>query len=117
MIRGALVLLVLIGTGILVRATWPSPDAEIRVLPGGVAQLHDVDGARALPDTVVVTRRGWRFGDRRRITVTNTDSTDHTLAMFHVKAGETRVYEVPPGMFGGACTAHPDNGTLFLHIR
>lgn len=113
----ALAGLLLVVTGAIAAFTWPRADAEIRILPDGTARLRDAAGERPLPDTVIVTQRGWRSDERRRLTVVNTDDRDHSLAMLHVRAGETRVYEVPPGRFGGTCTAHPRAGTLVLDIR
>jgi len=119
MTRGRLALmgLLVVLTGAVTWMTWPRADAEIRILPDGTARLRDADGERPLPDTVVITKRGWRLGDRRRITVVNTDDRDHTLAMLRVTAGERRAYDVPTGRFGGQCTAHPAAGALVLDIR
>lgn len=109
--------ILLVLTGLATWFTWPRSDAEIRILPDGSARLIDGTGERPLPDTVVVSRRGWQADARRRITVVNTDDRDHSLAMLHVAAGERRTYEVPAGRFGGRCTAHSAAGTLVLDIR
>lgn len=94
--------------------TWPRPDTLIRVQRGGVAVVTDIFGRNApLPDTVYVGGRG----PKRKIRVVNDDTLQHQLAMFTVPAGEQTDYTVPPGTFGGACSAHPTKKQLTFVIR
>ena len=94
--------------------SWPRPDTLIRVTRGGVAMVTDAYGRTApLGDTVFV--RGG--GGRRTIRVVNEDTLQHRLAMFTVPAGEQTEYTVPPGTFGGACSAHPTSTHLTFVIR
>ncbi len=94
--------------------SWPRPDTLIRVTRGGIALVTDAYGRTApLGDTVFV--RGG--GARRTIRVVNEDTIKHQLAMFTVPAGEQTEYNVPPGTFGGACSAHPTNKHLTFVIR
>jgi hypothetical protein len=94
--------------------SWPRPDTLIRVTRGGVAMVTDAYGRTApLGDTVFV--RGG--GARRTIRVINEDTVKHQLAMFNIPAGEQTEYTVPPGTFGGACSAHPTSTHLTFVIR
>jgi hypothetical protein len=94
--------------------TWPRPDALIRVQRGGVAVLTDALGRSVpLPDTVLVGGSG----ARRTIRVVNEDTVKHQLAMFTVAPGERTDYTVPPGTFGGVCSAHPASKHLTFVIR
>ncbi len=94
--------------------SWPRPDTLIRVTRGGSALVTDAYGRTApLGDTVFV--RGG--GARRTIRVVNEDTVKHQLAMFNIPAGERTDYDVPPGTFGGACSAHPSNKRLTFVIR
>lgn len=94
--------------------SWPRPDTLIRVTRGGVAMVTDAYGQTApLGDTVYV--RGG--GARRTIRVVNDDTVNHRLAMFSIPAGEQTEYTVPPGTFGGACSAHPISKHLTFIIR
>ena len=94
--------------------TWPRPDTLIRVRRGGVAVVTDALGRdRPLPDTVLVGGSG----SKRTIRVVNEDTVQHRLAMFTVPAGEQTEYTVPPGTFGGACSAHPTKQQLTFVIR
>jgi hypothetical protein len=91
--------------------TWPRPDALIRVQRGGTATVTDAYGrTSALPETVVVRGRG----AKRTIRVVNEDSIQHRLAMFTIDAGQQTDYSVPPGTFGGACSAHPSTQLTFV---
>lgn len=104
----------LLGTAALVWWTWPRPDTLIRVQSGGVAVITDALGRDTpLPDTVFVGGRG----PKRKIRVVNEDTVQHRLAMFTVPAGEATDYTVPPGTFGGACSAHPTKKQLTFVIR
>ena len=94
--------------------SWPRPDTLIRVTRGGAAMVTDAYGRTApLGDTVFV--RG--DGGRRTIRVVNDDTVQHQLAMFNIPAGEQTEYTVPPGTFGGVCTAHPSSTRLTFVIR
>ncbi len=94
--------------------SWPRPDTLIRVTRGGTAMVTDAYGRTTpLSDTVYV--RG--SGARRTIRVVNEDSVPHQLAMFSVPAGTHTEYTVPPGTFGGACSAHPASRYLTFVIR
>jgi len=107
-------LAVLAGTAGVVWLTWPRPDTLIRVQRGGVAVVTDAFGRdRPLPDTVFVGGSG----AKRTIRVVNEDSLTHRLAMFTVPAGEQTDYSVPPGTFGGVCSAHPSGKQLTFVIR
>lgn len=104
----------LIATAGAVWLTWPRPDTLIRVRRGGVAVVTDRFGrSRPLPDTVFVGGSG----AKRKIRVVNEDTMQHRLAMFTIPAGEQTDYTVPPGTFGGACSAHPSNKQLTFVIR
>ena len=94
--------------------TWPRPDTLIRVQRGGVAVITDAFGRDTpLPDTVFVGGSG----AKRKIRVVNEDTMQHRLAMFTVPAGDQTDYTVPPGTFGGACSAHPTKKQLTFVIR
>jgi hypothetical protein len=104
----------LLATAGLVWWTWPRPDTLIRVQRGGIAVITDALGRDTpLPDTVRVGGRG----AKRKIRVVNEDTIQHRLAMFTVPAGEETEYTVPPGTFGGACSAHPTKKQLTFVIR
>ena len=76
--------------------------------------MTDIFGRNApLPDTVYVGGRG----PKRKVRVVNEDTVQHQLAMFTVPAGEQTEYTVPPGTFGGACSAHPTKKQLTFVIR
>lgn len=101
-------------TGGMVWFTWPRPDTLIRVERGGRAVVRNgVGPTRPLPDTVFVGGSG----ARRTIRVVNDDTVQHRLAMFTVAAGATTDYTVPPGSFGGVCSAHPSTRQLTFVIR
>lgn len=105
---------VALGTAAVVWFTWPRPDTLIRVQRGGIAVVTDAFGRdRPLPDTVFVGGSG----ARRKIRVVNEDTMQHRLAMFTIPAGEQTDYTVPPGTFGGACSAHPTKTQLTFVIR
>ena len=104
-------------TAVSVGLAWfslPRPDTLIRVTRGGVALVTDAYGRTApLGDTVFV--RGG--GARRTIRVINEDTIKHQLAMLAIPAGEQTEYTVPPGTFGGVCSAHPTSTHLTFVIR
>lgn len=94
--------------------SWPRPDTLIRVTRGGVALVTDAYGRTSpLGDTVFVGGGG----ARRTIRVVNEDTVKHQLAMFNIPAGEQTEYTVPPGTFGGVCSAHPTSKHLTFVIR
>lgn len=110
----AMVFAVVAVTAGLAWFSWPRPDTLIRVTRGGVTMVTDAYGRTApLGDTVFV--RGG--GARRTIRVVNEDTVKHQLAMFNIPAGEQTEYTVPPGTFGGACSAHPTSTHLTFVIR
>ncbi|MBL0940062.1 MAG: hypothetical protein IBJ03_14300 [Gemmatimonadaceae bacterium] len=105
---------VIAATTALVWFTWPRPDTLIRIGPDGVAVIVDAFGRDTpLPDTVFVGGSG----TRRTIRVDNQDTVAHRLAMFRVPAGEFTDYTVPPGTFGGECSAHPTKQQLTFVIK
>lgn len=109
----AIVVIVLASAG-LAWLSWPRPDTLIRVAQGGVATVTDAYGrTEPLGDTVRV--RG--AGARRKIRVVNDDTIPHRLAMLSVGAGERTDYTVPPGTFGGSCSAHPAKKRLTFVIQ
>ena len=104
----------LVATAAAVWFTWPRPDTLIRVQRGGVAVVTDAFGRnRPLPDTVFVGGSG----AKRKIRVVNEDTMQHRLAMFTIAPGQQTDYTVPPGTFGGACSAHPSNTQLTFVVR
>jgi hypothetical protein len=115
MIRSRVITIVSViaATAAAVWYTWPRPDTLIRVQRGGVAIVEGAFGVSPLPDTIFVGGSG----ARRTIRVVNEDTVAHRLAMFNIGAGERTDYTVPPGTFGGECSAHPDNRQLTFVIR
>lgn len=112
--RIALLVAVIVASVGLAWFSWPRPDTLIRVTRGGVALVTDAYGRTApLGDTVFVGGGG----ARRTIRVVNEDTVKHQLAMFNIPAGEQTEYTVPPGTFGGACSAHPTSTHLTFVIR
>ena len=109
-IRGA----VLATAGIVIWYLWPRPDTVIEVSRGGIATVHRLIGApQPLGDTVVVGGSG----ARRSVRVINRDTVRHILSLFSVDAGSQMDYTVPPGTFGGYCSAHVDGRTLTIVVR
>lgn len=93
---------------------WPRPDASLVVRRGGRAEVVNGYGLSSpLGDTIVVGGRG----QRRAIRVVNEDTVRHQLALFSVDPGESRDYVVPPGTFGGVCSAHAGSGRLTVVVR
>ena len=93
---------------------WPRADIEIRVARGGVATVVDGYGRRsALRDTVFVGGSG----ARRHVRVVNNDTMPHQLAMFRAASGNTTDYAIPPGTYGGACTAHATSKHLTFVVQ
>jgi hypothetical protein len=112
--RLSLLAALVVGTAALAWFTWPRPDTLIRVQRGGVAVVTNAFGRdRPLPDTVFVGGSG----TKRKIRVVNEDTIQHRLAMFTIPAGEQTDYTVPPGTFGGACSAHPTKTQLTFVIQ
>lgn len=107
-------LAILLSVGAFVWLSWPRPDAEIRVALGGVATVIDRYGRSSpLRDTVVVGGAG----ARRALRIVNRDTVPHVLAMFTVAAGSRQDYTVPPGAFGGYCSAHAAGAHLTVVVR
>lgn len=93
---------------------WPRPDLSIEVDRGGVATVVDHLGRRsALRDTLFVGGSG----ARRQVRVVNRDTVRHVLALFTVAPGAEDQYTVPPGTFGGYCSAHLSSKTLTVVVR
>ncbi|WP_396223649.1 hypothetical protein [Gemmatimonas sp.] len=112
--RVATLVAIISGTAVVVWWSWPRPDTLIRVQRGGVAVVTDALGRDTpLPDTVFVGGRG----PKRKIRVVNEDTVQHRLAMFTVPAGQQTDYTVPPGTFGGVCSAHPTKTQLTFVIQ
>ena len=112
--RVAMLLAVVTVSVALAWFSWPRPDTLIRITRGGGAMVTNAYGRTApLGDTVFVGGGG----ARRTIRVVNDDSVAHQLAMFNIPVGEQTEYTVPPGTFGGACTAHPTSKHLTFVIR
>ncbi len=105
---------VVVGTSIAVMLSWPRPAVDIRIPPGGLAQIHKSFGrVSALPETIVVAA-----GGRPRVRISNADSIAHRLGLFSADAGETVDYTLPqPGTYTGACSAHPTSETLTFVVR
>lgn len=95
-------------------ATWPRPAVDIRIPPGGVAEVHHRFGrVTAMPETIVVAA-----GGRPRIRITNADTIAHRLGMFSAPASERVEYTLPqPGVYTGACSAHPSSETLTFLVQ
>jgi len=112
--RGAQLTAVIVGTGLVVLASWPRPAVDIRIPPGGLASVHGRWGrVTALPETIVVAA-----GGRPRVRITNTDSIEHRLGLFAAPAGESVEYTLPqPGTYTGLCSAHPTSETLTFVVR
>lgn len=112
--RVATLVAIILGTAAVAWWSWPRPDTLIRVQRGGLAVVTDAFGRDTpLPDTVFVGGRG----AKRKIRVVNEDTVQHRLAMFTVPAGQQTDYTVPPGTFGGVCSAHPTKTQLTFVIR
>ncbi len=106
--------LVLLLTVVGALATWPRPAVDIRIPPGGVAEVHHRFGrVTAMPETIVVAA-----GGRPRIRITNSDTIAHRLGMFSAPASDRVEYTLPqPGTYTGACSAHPSSETLTFVVR
>ena len=93
---------------------WPRPDAIIRVALGGAATVTDAYGRTGpLTDTLVIGGNG----ARRTVRVENQDSVPHVLALFSVNAESHRDFEMPPGIYEGACSVHLAQGLLTVIVR
>lgn len=100
--------------GIVTWYLWPRPDTVIEVARGGTATVHRLIGApQPLGDTVWVGGSG----ARRSVRVINRDTVRHILSLFSVDAGAQMDYTVPPGTFGGYCSAHVNGNTLTIVVR
>jgi hypothetical protein len=112
--RAAQLAAVVIATGAAVMVSWPRPAVDIRIPPGGIAQIHkSFWRVTALPETIVVAA-----GGRPRVRISNSDSIAHRLGLFSAAAGETMEYTLPqPGTYTGACSAHPTSETLTFVVR
>jgi plastocyanin len=108
------VIAVVLGIAVAVVFSWPRPAVDIRIPPGGIAQIHKSFGrVVALPETIVVAA-----GGRPRVRITNSDSVAHRLGLFSANAGETAEYTLPqPGTYTGACSAHATSETLTFVVR
>lgn len=93
---------------------WPRPDAAIEVAVGGKATVIDHLGRRTpLSDTMVVGGGG----SRRRVRLINRDTMPHVIALFRAPAGGEEEYMVPPGVYGGVCSAHGVARMLTVVVR
>ena len=112
--RAAQLMAVVLVTGAVVTLSWPRPAVDIRIPPGGLAQIHRSFGrVTALPETIVVAA-----GGRPRVRISNGDTVTHRLGLFSASAGETVDYTLPqPGTYTGACSAHPTSETLTFVVR
>lgn len=100
--------------GALTWFSWPRPDLEIRIATGGQATIIDHMGRPGpLTDTLFVGGAG----ARRTVRIVNADSVRHVLAMFTVEARAQTEYTVPPGTFGGYCSAHLTSKHLTVVVR
>ena len=98
-------------------AAWmlrPRPDLLIEVGADGRAMVTSGFGPRQpLGDTV----RVGGAGARRHVRVVNNDTRDHQVALFRVPAGGRTDYTIPPGTYGGMCSAHPTARPLTILVR
>ncbi len=93
---------------------WPRPDLSIEVERGGVASVVDHYGRRRpLSDTIFVGGSG----ARRAVRVINRDTMTHQLALFTADAGSETSYTIPPGTYGGYCSAHAASRHLTVVVR
>ncbi len=107
-------LALLLVAGAVLWMGWPRPDVEIRVARGGIATVINHFGLRhPLGDTVFVGGAG----ARRSVRVVNQDTVQHVLAMFTVKPASQMDYVVPPGTFGGFCSAHATSKRLTVVVQ
>jgi len=101
-------------TGLTTWCVWPRPDTRIDIARGGIATVISRYGMRSpLSDTIVVGGSG----ARRKVRVINRDTLQHVLSLFTVQAGSQMDYTVPPGSFGGYCSAHTTGQTLTVVVR
>ena len=112
--RAAVLAGVLVATALVVLATWPRPAVDIRIPPGGIAEVHGrFWRVSALPETIFVAA-----GGRPRVRISNADSIEHRLGLFAAPSGETVEYTLPqPGAYTGLCSAHPTSETLTFVVR
>ena len=93
---------------------WPRPDAVIRIARGGTATVTDALGRTApLSDTLLIGGDG----ARRTVRLENQDTIPHALALFSVNANSQREYEMPPGIYEGACSVHTSQSLLTVIVR
>jgi hypothetical protein len=101
-------------TGLSTWLVWPRPDTRVEIARGGQATVISRYGVRSpLSDTIVVGGSG----SRRKVRVINGDTIQHVLSLFTVGANSQMDYTVPPGSFGGYCSAHPTGKTLTVVVR
>ncbi|MES2524535.1 MAG: hypothetical protein V4617_17685 [Gemmatimonadota bacterium] len=91
---------------------WPRANTIIHIARGGLATVRSgpLRTTSPLGDTITIGGSGWR-----RVQLVNEDTMPHQIAMFRVPKGETSSYRIPPGVYGGMCTAHPtQRGITFI---
>ncbi|HYW33205.1 MAG TPA: hypothetical protein VE869_17010 [Gemmatimonas sp.] len=112
--RAGIVLGILLLASVAAWLLWPRPDAVIRIARGGAATVGAGPLGRSAPlgDTIAIGGSGWR-----RVELINEDTIPHQIAMFRVPVGSTSSYRVPPGVYGGLCTAHPTKRAITFIAR
>ncbi len=105
---------VILITAVAAIGSWPRPAVDIRIPPGGMAEVHQrFWQVHALPETIFVAA-----GGRPRVRIVNQDSIPHRLGLFSAGAGESVEYTLPKlGTFTGECSAHPTSATLTFVVR
>lgn len=95
--------------------TWPHPDLELEVAPGGGGAVVDRLGRRRpLPDTLFLQARG----RETTVRVVNHDTRPAALGIFAAQPGEARDFTIAtPGVYGGYCSAHPSRKRLTYVVR
>ncbi len=93
---------------------WPRAHTVIHIARGGLATVRTGPLRPTVPlgDTITIGGSGWR-----RVQLVNEDTIPHQIAMFRVPKGETSSYRIPPGVYGGLCTAHPTQRAITFIAR
>jgi hypothetical protein len=111
---GILAGIVLVVCG-FVWATWPRPELQIEIEPGGHAMVVTLlRGRQPLRDTVRLAARLTSRG-RARIAIDNRDTVLHRLGIFAVGRETSQTFTVPgPGVYSGFCSAHPGREITYI---